>query len=162
MALYGRFRGRCRMSFGVGTNLTNDLGPAPLQIVLKMVRCNGQPVAKLSDTPGKTMVDDEGYLAYLRRVFGVPVPPLNPPELTAGSGRACRGPRPVDSVPSLPGTTDAGPVHTGGALLVRRPPAGRAGRLRPSMQKGVLSRKKPARNWRSSSPITGTRSLGNR
>ena len=74
MALYARFRGRVRMSFGVGTNLTNDLGPAPLQIVLKMVRCNGQPVAKLSDTPGKTMVDDPGYLAYLRQVFGVPAP----------------------------------------------------------------------------------------
>src|SRR5690606_319235 len=74
MALYDHFRGRCRMSFGVGTNLTNDLGPKPLQIVLKMVRCNGQPVAKLSDSPGKTMVDDRGYLAYLRQVFGVPEP----------------------------------------------------------------------------------------
>ena len=62
------------MSFGVGTHLTNDLGPPALQIVLKMVRCNGQPVAKLSDTPGKTMVDDEGYLAYLRQVFEVPAP----------------------------------------------------------------------------------------
>ena len=70
MALYERFRGRCRLSFGVGTNLTNDLGPKPLQVVLKMVRCNGQPVAKLSDTPGKTMVDDQGYLSYLRQVFG--------------------------------------------------------------------------------------------
>ena len=75
MALYERFRGRCRLSFGVGTNLSNDLGPKALQIVLKMVRCNGQPVAKLSDTPGKTMVDDAGYLAYLRQVFGVASPP---------------------------------------------------------------------------------------
>ncbi|WP_058835549.1 nicotinate phosphoribosyltransferase [Luteimonas abyssi] len=74
MHLYEHFRGRCRMSFGVGTNLTNDLGPVPLQIVLKMVRCNGQPVAKLSDSPGKTMVDDDGYLRYLRQVFGVPEP----------------------------------------------------------------------------------------
>jgi len=74
MALYGRFRGRCRMSFGVGTNLTNDLGAKALQIVLKMVRCNGQPVAKLSDSPGKTMVDDAGYLAYLRQVFEVAPP----------------------------------------------------------------------------------------
>ena len=74
MALYAHFRGRCRMSFGVGTHLTNDLGPRALQIVLKMVRCNGQPVAKLSDTPGKTMCDDAGYLAYLRQVFAVPAP----------------------------------------------------------------------------------------
>ncbi|MBJ7576016.1 nicotinate phosphoribosyltransferase [Luteimonas sp. MC1828] len=72
MELYAHFRGRCRMSFGIGTNLTNDVGPAPLQIVLKMVRCNGQPVAKLSDSPGKTMCDDAGYLRYLRQVFVVP------------------------------------------------------------------------------------------
>lgn len=69
--LYERFRGRCRLAFGVGTNLTNDLGYTPLQIVIKMVRCNGQPVAKLSDTPEKTMCDDAGYLAYLRQVFAV-------------------------------------------------------------------------------------------
>lgn len=69
--LYQRFHGRCRLAFGVGTNLTNDLGYTPLQIVLKMVRCNGQPVAKLSDTPEKTMCDDPGYLAYLRQVYSV-------------------------------------------------------------------------------------------
>src|SRR5690606_14197616 len=43
-----RFAGRCKISFGIGTNLTNDLGHEPLQIVMKMVRCNGQPVAKVS------------------------------------------------------------------------------------------------------------------
>lgn len=69
--LYERFGTRCRLAFGVGTNLTNDLGYTPLQIVIKMVRCNGQPVAKLSDTPEKTMCDDPAYLAYLRQVFGV-------------------------------------------------------------------------------------------
>lgn len=69
--LYAYFRGRCRLAFGVGTHLTNDLGPAPLNIVIKMVRCNGQPVAKLSDSPGKSMCDDAGYLAYLRQVFDV-------------------------------------------------------------------------------------------
>ena len=72
--LYERFHGRCRLAFGVGTNLTNDLGYTPLQIVIKMVRCNGQPVAKLSDTPEKTMCDDPGYLAYLRQVFEVQAP----------------------------------------------------------------------------------------
>ena len=73
--LYERFRGRCLLAFGIGTNLTNDLGEppdhVPLQIVIKMVRCNGQPVAKLSDTPGKGMCDDEKYLAYLRQVFDI-------------------------------------------------------------------------------------------
>ena len=67
-----RFAGRCKVSFGIGTNLTNDLGHEPLQIVMKMVRCNGQPVAKVSDSPQKTMCDDTAYLAYLRQVFQLP------------------------------------------------------------------------------------------
>ncbi len=73
--LYKQFRGRCQLAFGIGTNLTNDLGDppdhVPLQIVIKMVRCNGQPVAKLSDTPSKNMCEDEKYLAYLRQVFEI-------------------------------------------------------------------------------------------
>jgi nicotinate phosphoribosyltransferase len=73
--LYQRFAGRCQLAFGIGTNLTNDLGDAPdhvpLQIVIKMVKCNGQPVAKLSDTPSKNMCEDEKYLAYLRQVFEI-------------------------------------------------------------------------------------------
>jgi nicotinate phosphoribosyltransferase len=72
--LYQQFRGRCQLAFGIGTNLTNDLGYEPLQIVIKMVRCNGQPVAKLSDTPSKNMCDDEKYLAYLRQVFQITSP----------------------------------------------------------------------------------------
>jgi nicotinate phosphoribosyltransferase len=72
--LYQRFRDRVRIAFGVGTNLTNDLGYTPLQIVIKMVRCNGQPVAKLSDSPEKNMCDDEAYLAYLRQVFEIKQP----------------------------------------------------------------------------------------
>ncbi|MCD8504360.1 MAG: nicotinate phosphoribosyltransferase [Burkholderiaceae bacterium] len=70
-----RFQGRARISFGIGTNLTNDLGLQPLQIVMKMVRCNGQPVAKVSDAPEKTMCDDPAYLAYLRQVFDLPPTP---------------------------------------------------------------------------------------
>jgi nicotinate phosphoribosyltransferase len=69
--LYKRFHQRIRVAFGIGTNLTNDLGYQPLQIVLKMVRCNDQPVAKLSDAPEKTMCDDKNYLNYLRQVFSL-------------------------------------------------------------------------------------------
>ncbi len=72
--LYQQFRGRCQLAFGIGTNLTNDLGYEPLQIVIKMVKCNGQPVAKLSDTPSKNMCEDEKYLAYLRQVFEIDQP----------------------------------------------------------------------------------------
>jgi nicotinate phosphoribosyltransferase len=69
-----RFHGRARTSFGIGTNLTNDLGYEPINIVLKMTECNGQPVAKVSDAPGKTISKDPGYLAYLRQVFGLEPP----------------------------------------------------------------------------------------
>jgi nicotinate phosphoribosyltransferase len=72
ISLYQRFEHRAKLAFGIGTNLTNDLGISPLQIVIKMVRCNGQPVAKLSDAPEKTMCDDKAYLAYLRQVFELP------------------------------------------------------------------------------------------
>ena len=71
VAIAKHFQGRAKTAFGIGTNLTNDLGYTPLQIVIKMVRCNGQPVAKLSDTPAKTMCDDASYLAYLKQVFEI-------------------------------------------------------------------------------------------
>ena len=74
MEIARRFDGRCKVSFGIGTNLTNDMGVKALQIVMKMVRCNGQPVAKVSDEPGKTMSVDPAYLAYLRHVFDLPAP----------------------------------------------------------------------------------------
>ena len=70
--LYRRFHRRIGIGFGIGTNLMNDLGPRPLNIVVKMVRANGQPVAKISDNPVKGMCDDPTYLAYLRQVFGMP------------------------------------------------------------------------------------------
>jgi nicotinate phosphoribosyltransferase len=66
-----RFHGRALTAFGIGTNLTNDLGYEPINIVIKMTECNGQPVAKVSDAPGKTISKDAGYLRYLRQVFGL-------------------------------------------------------------------------------------------
>lgn len=69
--LHQYFKSRFQTSFGVGTNLTNDMGHTPLNIVLKLVECNGQSVAKLSDSPGKTMTDNDTFLAYLRQVFEV-------------------------------------------------------------------------------------------
>lgn len=73
-ALHQYFNNRIKTSFGIGTNLTNDMGLTPLNIVLKLVECNGQPVAKLSDSPGKTMINNDTYLAYLRQVFEVDAP----------------------------------------------------------------------------------------
>jgi len=66
------FRNRIRVQFGVGTHLTNDWDEPALQIVMKMTRCQGQPVAKLSDSPGKTMCRSENFIRYLREVFSIP------------------------------------------------------------------------------------------
>lgn len=73
-ALHQYFKDRFKTSFGIGTNLTNDMGHTPLNIVLKLVECNGQSVAKLSDSPGKTMTTNDTFLAYLRQVFEIPEP----------------------------------------------------------------------------------------
>ncbi|TBU92187.1 nicotinate phosphoribosyltransferase [Stutzerimonas kirkiae] len=72
LSLYRALAGRSRVSFGIGTNLTCDIpGVTPTNMVIKMTRCNGQPVAKVSDSPGKTMCEDEAFVAYLRHVFKV-------------------------------------------------------------------------------------------
>ncbi|MFZ7338108.1 nicotinate phosphoribosyltransferase [Comamonas jiangduensis] len=74
IALWRHFADRVQVGFGIGTHLTNDFGPSypALSIVMKLVRCNGRPVAKLSDSPGKTICDDATFLAYLRDVFKKP------------------------------------------------------------------------------------------
>ncbi len=69
LALHQHFADRIQTGFGIGTNLSNDTGLTPLNIVMKLVRCNGQPTAKLSDSPGKTLCENETFLAYLRQVF---------------------------------------------------------------------------------------------
>ena len=62
--------GRSNASFGIGTGLTCDIpGVEPTNMVIKMTACNGQPVAKISDSPGKTMCRDEAFVSYLRHVF---------------------------------------------------------------------------------------------
>nr|WP_297353767.1 nicotinate phosphoribosyltransferase [uncultured Caldimonas sp.] len=70
-SLYRHFADRTQLGFGIGTHLSNDVGLRPLNIVMKLTHCNGQPVAKLSDSPGKTLCDDQTFLAYLRQVFNV-------------------------------------------------------------------------------------------
>jgi len=74
LEIHRHFADRTQLGFGIGTSLTNDVGLEPLNIVMKLTRANGQPVAKLSDSPGKLMCDDQTFLAYLRQVFNVPAP----------------------------------------------------------------------------------------
>ena len=72
LRLYRALHGRIQVSFGIGTNLTCDIpGVEPMNIVIKMTACNGQPVAKISDTPGKTQCRDDNFVNYLKHVFRV-------------------------------------------------------------------------------------------
>jgi len=63
------FEGRCKISFGIGTYLANDTDVEPLNIVMKVTMCNGQPVAKISDVEGKGMCRDDEYIDYLKRAI---------------------------------------------------------------------------------------------
>jgi nicotinate phosphoribosyltransferase len=72
LALHAHFADRTQLGFGIGTHLTNDMGLAPINIVMKLTEANGQSVAKLSDSPGKTLCDNPTFLAYLAQVFGIP------------------------------------------------------------------------------------------
>ena len=71
LEIFSHFKDRTNPVFGIGTHLTHDLGSESLQIVIKMTRCNNQPVAKISDANGKVICDDPSYLAYLRYVFNL-------------------------------------------------------------------------------------------
>ena len=73
LAIFRTLRGRINVSFGIGTNLTCDIpGVAPMNVVLKMTDCNGQPVAKISDEAAKTQCRDPNFVSYLRHVFKLP------------------------------------------------------------------------------------------
>lgn len=71
MHLYELFQQETNPIFGIGTNITNDMGVEALNIVIKMTRCNDQPVAKISDSPGKAVCEDPSYLSYMSKVFQV-------------------------------------------------------------------------------------------
>lgn len=68
--LYNAFRDRTKVSFGIGTYVSNDTEIAPaLNIVIKLQTVNGKPVAKLSDSDGKTMCRDNKYVEHLREAI---------------------------------------------------------------------------------------------
>jgi nicotinate phosphoribosyltransferase len=50
-------KGKIKCAFGIGTHFSNDVGATPLNIVMKMTRCNGMPAVKLSDVDGKNTGD---------------------------------------------------------------------------------------------------------
>jgi nicotinate phosphoribosyltransferase len=60
LAIRKYFAGRINVAFGIGTYLTNDFaGSDALNIVIKLLKCNGIPVVKLSDVLTKAMGDKD-------------------------------------------------------------------------------------------------------
>lgn len=72
---YEHFKGRVRMSFGWGTNLTNDFvdcaphpfrGLDPISVVCKVSDAGGRPAVKLSDNPQKATGEPAEVERYLK------------------------------------------------------------------------------------------------
>ncbi|HGF6559858.1 MULTISPECIES: nicotinate phosphoribosyltransferase [Providencia] len=73
LELYHYFHKRINLVFGIGTRLTCNIpNVVPMNIVIKLVECNGKPVAKLSDSPGKTICEDDEFVNQLRKAFDLP------------------------------------------------------------------------------------------
>lgn len=66
-ALWHHFHNDINVAFGIGTYLSNDTKVSPLNIVMKVTKCNGMDVAKISDTDGKGMCKNPEYVEYLQR-----------------------------------------------------------------------------------------------
>ena len=65
-ALYQYFKDKTKVSFGIGTFVSNDTNEDALNIVIKLQYVNDRPVARISDAPGKAMCSDEEYFEYLK------------------------------------------------------------------------------------------------
>ncbi len=61
-------KGKIQCAFGIGTNLSNDIGHTPLNMVIKISKCNGKPTVKLSDSPGKYTGDVDAVNACKREL----------------------------------------------------------------------------------------------
>lgn len=69
IALCECFKGRINVSFGWGTNLTNDLGFDNLSLVIKLMELDGHGTVKLSDNVAKAMGEAED-IAWFIKIFG--------------------------------------------------------------------------------------------
>ena len=61
---------RIKCSFGIGTHLTNDFDSPALNMVIKLWMLDGQPVVKLSDTPGKNN-GEPGTVKLMKQIYSV-------------------------------------------------------------------------------------------
>ena len=65
--IYEHFKDVGKVAFGIGTYISNDTKVEPLNIVMKVTKCNGMDVAKISDVDGKGMCKNPDYIDYLNR-----------------------------------------------------------------------------------------------
>jgi nicotinate phosphoribosyltransferase len=79
LRIYREFTGLIGVSFGIGTDLTNDCSldhlatsphPTRLNIVIKAIRCNNKPVVKLSDNPSKA-IGDKNMIEKVKKAYRV-------------------------------------------------------------------------------------------
>lgn len=70
--IWKTFAGEIGLAFGIGTSLTNDMQEIwePLNIVMKLVWCNGTHCVKISDVPTKAMGDAE-MIVIVKKVYNV-------------------------------------------------------------------------------------------
>lgn len=65
--LHEQFKDKIKVTFGWGTNLTNDLGVKPMSLVVKPIVANGNDLVKLSDNLNKAI--GKSVHKY-KRIFG--------------------------------------------------------------------------------------------
>jgi len=70
LEIYEEFKGKVKLVFGIGTNLTNDIGFDTIQIVIKMIGSNGKPVIKISDSPDKIVSCDKKFKEFALKEIG--------------------------------------------------------------------------------------------
>ena len=72
LVLHECFSPKIGVSFGWGTNLTNDLGVPPLSLVMKLAEAAGRPTVKLSDNIAKA-TGPIAEIEIAKRIFGYDV-----------------------------------------------------------------------------------------
>lgn len=76
-------KGKIRCSFGIGTHFTNDFKDnngnksKPMNIVIKLRKCNGTEVVKISDEPGKATGDEDATRVAMWTFFNKPLSQMN-------------------------------------------------------------------------------------